>query len=58
MTLAEYLNRRIPEYYDGMYKDGFTPQEIITAAHKKMIQEYTAADPFQNIKIKSEIKIK
>ena len=58
MTLADYLNRRIPEYYDGMYKDGFTPQEIIIAAHKKMIQEYTAADPFQNIKIKSEIKIK
>ena len=58
MTLADYLNRRIPEYYDGMHRDGFTPQEIITAAHKKMIQDFTAADPFQNIKIKSEIKIK
>ena len=64
MTLADYLTRKIPEYYDGMHRDGFTPQEIITAAHKKMIQEFTAADPntatdpFQNIKIKSEIKIK
>lgn len=64
MTLADYLTRKIPEYYDGMHRDGFTPQEILTAAHKKMIQEFTsadphtAADPFQNIKIKSEIKIK
>lgn len=58
MTLADYLTRKIPEYYDGMYLDGFTPQEILTAAHKKMIQDFTATDPFQNIKIKSEIKIK
>ena len=63
MTLADYLTRKIPEYYDGMHRDGFTPQEIITAAHKKMIQEYTAADPqttdpLENVNIKSEIKIK
>ena len=63
MTLAEYLNRRIPEYYDGMHRDGFTPQEILAALHKKMIQQYGSADqqtpdPFQNINIKSEIKIK
>ena len=63
MTLAEYLNRRIPEYYDGMYKDGFTPQEILTAAHKKMLNQYKPADPqttdpLENVNIKSEIKIK
>ena len=63
MTLADYLTRKIPEYYDGMHRDGFTPQEILTAAHKKMIQQYGSADqqtpdPFQNINIKSEIKIK
>ena len=28
---------RIPEYYDGMYKDGYQPWEIIEAAHKTII---------------------
>ena len=63
MTISDYLTRKIPEYYDGMYLDGFTPQEILTAAHKKMIKDFTSADPHTpdpvpDIKIKSEIKIK
>ena len=28
---------RIPEYYDGMYKDGYQPWEILEAAHKTII---------------------
>lgn len=63
MTISDYINRKIPEYYDTMHLDGFTPQEILAALHKKMIQQYGSADqqtpdPFQNINIKSEIKIK
>mgnify|MGYP003301659548 CR=1 FL=1 len=32
--------RRIPEYYDTMYLDGYTPYEILYATHKKMFREY------------------
>ena len=32
--------RPIPEYYDTMYKDGYTPYEILYATRKKMYREY------------------
>lgn len=32
--------KRIPEYYDSMYLDGYTPYEILYAARKKMYREY------------------
>jgi hypothetical protein len=32
--------RRIPEYYDTMYMDGYTPYEILYAVRKKMHREY------------------
>lgn len=32
--------RRIPEYYDTMYLDGYTPYEILYATRKKMHREY------------------
>ena len=31
---------RIPEYYDTMYLDGYTPYEILYATRKKMNREY------------------
>ena len=35
-------NRRIPDYYDGMHKDGWQPWEIVEAAHNSIIHEATA----------------
>ena len=32
--------RRIPEYYDTMYLDGYTPYEILYSVRKKMHREY------------------
>lgn len=32
--------KRIPEYYDTMYLDGYTPYEILYATRKKMYREY------------------
>ena len=32
--------KRIPEYYDTMYMDGYTPYEILYATRKKMYREY------------------
>ena len=32
--------KRIPEYYDTMYLDGYTPYEILYATRKKMFRDY------------------
>ena len=68
MTLSEYYDRQIPDYYDTMYLDGFTPNQILHAAHRKMIREYEArkaaqraeaeANEIPNVKIISEAKIR
>ena len=62
MTLENYHFREIPEYYDWMYLDGFTPDEILYALHKKMdrqqAEQEALADSVDSIKIKSEVKIK
>ena len=38
-SLLEQHNRRIPDYYPTMYLDGFTPEEIMYAAKRKMYRE-------------------
>ena len=68
MTLSEYYDRQIPDYYDSMYLDGFTPDQILHAAHRKMVREYEArkaaqraeaeANEIPNVKIISEVKIR
>ena len=68
MTLFDYYDRQIPDYYDGMYRDGYTPQQISHALHRKMIQQYEARKAEQraeteqnevwNVKITSEVKVK
>ena len=68
MTLSEYYDRQIPDYYDSMYLDGFTPDQILHAAHRKMIREYEArkeaqraeaeANEIPNVKIISEVKVR
>lgn len=63
MTVFEKMRRKqIPEYYDGMYLDGYTPQEIIEAAHTSILreaearQEAKAVDPPMNVKFQVEVK--
>ena len=65
MTTQEYLYRKVPEYYDTMYLDGFTPDEIMYAHHRMMrrkIAERKKQMDYRNsvdgIKITSEVKIK
>ena len=40
MSLRNDKSKRIPEYYNTMYQDGYTPEEIRFAAHRDMIDEY------------------
>ena len=62
MTLLDDHYRKVPEYYDWMYLDGFTPDEILYALHKKMDREQAereaVADFGITVKIKSEVRIK
>lgn len=61
MTLADYYDRQIPDYYDTMYLDGYTPDQILYSAHRKMvreIEERREANEIPNVKIISEVKIK
>ena len=68
MSLMDYYNRQIPEYYDTMYMDGYTPEQIMHAAHKKMMRMYEERKAAQrakaeeneipNVKIVSEVKIR
>ena len=68
MSLSDYYNRQIPEYYDTMYMDGYTPEQIMHAAHKKMQRMYeereaakraeAEANEIPNVKIISEVKIR
>lgn len=59
MTLQDYVNRGIPEYYDTMYLDGFTPEQILQAAHNTFISEAEdeAGEP-PAIQIVSQVKYK
>ena len=36
MNLYEKSSLQIPDYYDTMYLDGFTPEEILMAKRKQM----------------------
>jgi hypothetical protein len=58
MTIADYYNRKIPEYYPTMYLDGYTPQQILIAAHKRMLNEYQDSQQVNEIKVTSEVKVK
>ena len=65
MTLFDYYDRRIPDYYDWMYLDGYTPEEIMYSVSRKICresQERENADIDQSdttkVKIKSEVKVR
>ena len=63
MSIYEDYDRRIPDYYDGMHRDGYNADQILHALRRKMMRinlERKAADesPVYNVKIISEVKIK
>ena len=40
MTISEQYDRQIPEYYDTMYLDGYTPSQILHAAKRGLYQQH------------------
>ena len=39
MSLMNHYFRDVPEYYDTMYMDGYSPEQILHAAHQTMIRQ-------------------
>lgn len=68
MTLLSNYHKNVPEYYDTMYMDGYSPEQIMYAARKKIMREYEERKAAQraaaeeneisNVKIISEVKIR
>ena len=57
MTLAEYYDRQVPEYYPTMYMDGYTPDQILHAVHRKMVREYLERKAEKQAKKDAEVQI-
>ncbi len=58
MTLQDYAYRKVPEYYPDMWRDGFTPYEVMAAFKKQMYQAYEKRAAVDEVKISSEVKLK
>ena len=50
-----FSNIEIPKYEKYMYLKGYTPTQILQAAHKSMIERYKDNDD-DEIKVKVEVK--
>ena len=50
--------KHIPEYYPTMYLDGYSPMEILQAAHRKMYADFRKRTDIPELKITTEVKLK
>lgn len=68
MSLIGQHFSHVPEYYDSMYLDGYSPEEIMYASRKRTMRMYeerkaakraaTEDNEISNVKIVSEVKIR
>ena len=59
MSIYDYYKKNIPEYYDLMYLDGYTPEQILISAHQTFYEEINREeDDSYNLSISSEFKNK
>ena len=62
MTFADQYFKDVPEYHRYMYLQGYTPEQILYAARKKILRQYAERQEKENeidkIKIVSEVKVK
>jgi hypothetical protein len=60
MTIYDYFNSQLPDYYDTMYLDGYTPEQILQAAHNTMMKRIRERQEAENevdeVKITTVIK--
>ena len=58
MSIADYLHKNIPEYYDTMYLDGYTPTEIYIAFTKQRQKELAEREDVTDVNIESAVDVK
>ena len=56
MSLIDQYFGKIPEYYNTMYMDGYTPEQIMYSAHRKMIRAYEARKADQQAEAEAKAK--
>ncbi len=57
--MSIFTEKELPEYHHTMFLEGYTPAEILHAAHKKAYNEYLerqSDDEFAEVNIKTEVK--
>ena len=64
-VMERLMGRKIPDYYDTMYLDGYKPYEIVEAAHRAIYKHYMATresqqdeTPTTNVNFSVEMKRK
>ena len=58
MSIFDYRMRKVPSYYSTMYKDDYTPEEILYALHRDMINDYEERNSLPTFKLVSKIEVK
>ncbi|MBQ3194087.1 MAG: hypothetical protein IJB59_11045 [Oscillospiraceae bacterium] len=48
--MFEEHDKKIPDYYPTMYLDGYTPEQILHAARRGMIQRHREHNAEQEVK--------
>lgn len=53
--LLDNLYKNLPEYYPSMYLDGYTPEQILFAFKRKMVQDFLK-DPKFNLELENKVE--
>ena len=56
--MFEEYDRKIPDYYPTMYMDGYTPDQILHAVRRGMIQRHRESKMEQQIKVLMEAALR
>ena len=56
--MFEWYDKQIPDYYLTMYLDGYTPEQILHAAQRGMIQRHRERNAEQEVKTQVEAALR
>ena len=56
--MFEEYDRKIPDYYPTMYMDGYTPDQILHAVRRGMIQRYQERKAEQAVRTQVEAALR
>ena len=56
--MFEEYDRKIPDYYPTMYMDGYTPDQILHAVRRGMIQRYQERKAEQTVRTQEEAALR